>query len=600
MLLILNWIHFNTDVIMSDGTPLKVYVWLPDDTVNKKFPTLLVRTPYDTLGLIDPSTISFIVGNNIAYVVNPLRGYWGSGGIRSPFLNDGWGPNQDGKEIAIWIVNQPWSNDTICTFGGSALGFTQYFLEGTDFDLNCAVPAVAGFSMYHEVFYGGEFRKFIVENWLSAVNATMWLDTIQKYAVYSDNTPWAWINGYLRGTYYNAPMLHITGWFDAFTEGAIAAFKYIKTYGGLRALNHQYIVIGPWLHSINRDTVGDLIFPQNSKIDLMTYHFFWFLYWMRGTGDWESVKRVKFYLIGDLTTNDTTKWNKWIESDDFPPANTYYQNWFLVKDTIKLTFPNYAKDSLSYNYDPNNPVPTIGGFDFFGLYNPDSILFGPRNLNAINNRNDVLIFTSEPLSQPIAVIGQPIVNLYVSSNRYDTDFIVMLADVYPDGRSILITEGVLKARHRNGLDREDLLNPGEIYQITIKLRNTAYVFNQAHRIRIYITSSKYPSYEPNPNNGQPFKINDPNKLVALNKVFTGQVYLSYISLPINNQIIGVHEIAQISNSGTCLIKNRQALCNGQIPQYVYDVNGRAILNKDLKKGIYIVKINRKLFKAFVY
>ncbi|MEO0151237.1 MAG: CocE/NonD family hydrolase [candidate division WOR-3 bacterium] len=597
---ILTWIHFKTDAIMSDGTPLKVYVWLPDDTVNKKFPALLVRTPYDTLGLIDSSTISQIISNNLAYVVNPLRGYWGSGGIRSPFLNDGWGPNQDGKEIAIWITNQSWSNDTICTFGGSALGFAQYFLEGTDFDLTCAVPSVAGFSLYHEVFYGGEFRKFIVENWLSAVNATMWLDTIEKYAVYSDNTPWAWINGYLRNSYFNAPMLHITGWFDAFTEGAISAFKYIKQYGGPRAKNYQYLIIGPWIHYINKDTVGDLIFPSNSKIDLNLYHFYWFLYWIKGIGDWNSIKRVKFYLMGDLSTNDTTRWNKWIEADDFPPENTYYQTWFLVKDSLKLTSPYYLKDSSYYNYDPNNPVPTIGGFDFFGMYNPDSILFGPRNLNPMNNRNDVLIFTSDILNQPLAVIGQPILNLYASSNRLDTDFIVMLADVYPDGRSILISEGVLKARHRNGLDREDLLNPNEIYQFTIKLRNTAYVFNQGHRIRIYITSSKYPSYEPNPNNGGPFKRNDPNKLIALNKVFTGQVYPSYILLPINNSIIGIKEIASTLKVKSCLIKNRQAVCDGYIPNYVYDVNGRALMNQNLKKGLYFVKMDRKLFKVFVH
>ena len=598
MIFFILWIHFKTDVIMSDGTPLKVYVWLPDDTVGKKFPTLLVRTPYDTLGGVDSSIISTIINNNIAYVVNPLRGYWGSGGIRSPFLNDGWGPNQDGKEVALWITNQHWSNDSICTFGGSALGFTQYFLEGTDFDLTCAVPSVAGFSMYHEVFYGGEFRKFITENWLNAVNATMWLDTIEKYAIYSNNSPWAWINGYLRTYQFNAPMLHITGWFDAFTEGAISAFKHIRNYGGPRAKNYQYIIIGPWMHRINRDTVGDLIFPSNSKIDLGIYHFYWFLYWFRGIGDWNSIKRVKFYLMGDLSNNDTTKWNKWIESDDFPPNGTYYQNWFLFKDSIKTQYPNYQKDSLIYFYDPNNPVPTIGGFDFFGFYNPDSMLFGPRNLNPINNRNDVLIFTSDILNEPLAVIGQPILFLYASSNRFDTDFVVLLADVYPDGRSILISEGILKARHRNGVDREDLLNPNEIYLFTIKLRNTAYVFNKNHRIRIYITSSKYPSYEPNPNNGGPFKRNDPDKQIAMNTIWTGNIYPSTIALPINYSIVGLREIAY--KTKTCFVKNKMAVCDNEIPNYVYDLNGRLVKNMDLKKGVYFVKTESKLFKVIIH
>ncbi|MCS7245865.1 MAG: CocE/NonD family hydrolase [candidate division WOR-3 bacterium] len=582
------WIHYKTDVIMNDGTLLKVYVWLPSDTINKKFPTLLVRTPYDTLGFLDSLGIAFIVNNNFAYVVNTLRGYWGSGGIKSPFLNDGWGPNQDGKEIATWITNQHWSNDTICTFGGSALGFTQYFLAGTGFNLTCATPSISGFSLYHEVFYNGVFRKFIVENWLNLVSATMWLDTIEKYAIYSENTPWAWINGYSRLSYFNVPMLHITGWFDAFTEGAINAFNYIRKYGNYRAKNNQYILIGPWSHKLNRDTVGDFIFPENSKVDLPLLHFYWFLYWTRKVGDWSNVKRVKFYLMGE---------NKWIEADSFPPSKTIYQNWFLVKDSLKLFLPNYLKDSFYYYYDPNNPVPTIGGFDFFGIFNVDSILFGPRDLSPLHNRNDVIIYTSSILTHPLVVVGQPFLNIYASSDKLDTDFIVMLADVFPDGKSVLITEGVLRARNRNGVDREDLLNPNQIYQFTIKLRNTAYVFKENHRIRLYITSSKFPSYEPNPNNGGPFRRNDPNKLIALNKVFTGQIYPSFISLPVNDMLV-FPEISE-KEKIDCLFKNGSFLCGGKLLDYVYDMNGRKILNRNLKKGIYFIKLGKKFAKLMV-
>ncbi len=592
---------------MSDGTPIKVYVWLPDDTINKKFSTILVRTPYDTMGhpnISDPnkpadsSTIALITSNNFAYVVSTFRGFVESGGIKTPFFAEGWGPNQDSKEVALWIISQHWSNDSICTVGGSALGFAQYFLEGTDFDLICAAPAIAGFSLYYEVFYGGELRKSIVETWLYGVGAPMWLDTVEKYAVYSNNSPWAWVNGYLRTSgQFNAPMLHITGWFDAFTEGAISAFNHIRFYGGSRARDYQYIIIGPWIHLINKDTVGDFIFPSNSKIDYFWLLADWVLYWLRGSGDWASKKRVKFYLMGDVSTNDTTKWNKWIEADNFPPSGYYYGYWYLVGDSLKTDFPNYPSSGYPYIYDPNNPTPAIGGFDNIGQPNYDSILFGPRNLNPINNRSDVLIFTSNTLSEPLAVIGQPVLYLYASSNRFDTDFIVLLADVYPDGRSILISEGVLKARHRNGVDREDLLNPDSIYFFMIPLRSTAYVFNKNHRIRIYITSSKYPSYEPNPNNGGPFKRNDPNKLVALNTIWTGYLYPSAIALPINNSIVGLNEITY--KTKTCVVKNRMAVCDDEIPSYVYDLNGRLIKNVNLKKGVYFIKTKHNLFKVFV-
>jgi len=137
----------------------------------------------------------------------------------------------------------------------------------------------------------------------------------------------------------------------------------------------------------------------------------------------------------------------------------------------------------------------------------------------------------------------------------------------------------------------------QIYLFTIKLRNTAYVFNKNHRIRIYITSSKYPSYEPNPNNGGPFKRNDPNKLIAINSIWTGNLYPSAIVLPVNNSIVGLGEITY--KTKTCIIKNRMAICDNEIPNYVYDLNGRLVRNMNLKKGVYLVRTPNKLFKVIV-
>ncbi len=601
MLFALSAVHFNADVVARDGVILKVYVWLPDSAVSGTdtfpSPVVLVRTPYDTLGL-NPYYINYLTNLGYAYVVSTFRGYWGSGGVRMPFLSDGWGTLQDGYDVATWINSRPWSNGDICTVGGSALGFAQYFLGGTGFPLRCMAPAVAGINLYDEVYPGGVFRRFISEYWLTAVGATHMLDTLERYYIYSSSSPWYAVNGYERLGFYNAPALHITGWFDAFTEGAIGAFQRLQYEGGSGATGNQYLVIGPWMHNLGDRSVGDLTFPPNaSDVSVPEYILNWLLYHTRGVGwDWDTIPKVTFYLMGDVSTPDTHLFNRWVKTDTFPPRGGVPLDLYLHSDgSLKPSPP--APSTLSYTYDPNDPVPSIGGFDYIGgAINRDSIIFGPRDLRPWHTRGDVLIFTGDTLRAPVAVVGRPEVELIVSSDRYDTDFMVFLADVYPDGRSILISEGVLRMRNRNGVDREEFMTPGDTYRIRVKMRNTAYVFNTGHRIRLYITSSKFPSYEPNPNTGNPFQIDDPVKLVATNTVHTGGSKVILPTYDIYSLLLS-EKTPDSEGQHPCVVRGRRIVCAGKFS--VYDVSGRRVENVALSPGVYFVRLKNTILKVVV-
>ncbi len=590
MLLISSFVHFNADVVARDGETLKVYVWLPDSAVSGTdtfpSPVILVRTPYDTLG-IGATYISYLTAMGYAYVVSTFRGYWGSTGTRMPFLSDGWGTLQDGYDVATWINSRPWANGQICTVGGSALGFSQYFLAGTGFPLTCMAPAVAGINLYDEVYPGGVFRRFIAEYWLTAVGATHMLDTLERYYVYSDTTPWYAVNGYERLSYYSEPGLHLTGWFDAFTEGAIGGFQALQHSGGSGARGKQYLLIGPWMHDLGNPQVGDLTFPSNASLSVATYVINWVLYHTRGTGwDWDTMPKVTFYLMGDVSTPDTHLFNRWVKTDTFPPPGGTTTHLYLHPDSSLRPSPP-SPSTMTYTYDPDDPVPAIGGFDYIGgAIDRDSSLFGPRDLSPWDSRGDVLRFTSDTVSSPMAVVGAPVVEVTVSSDRYDTDFMVFLADVYPDGRAILVTEGVLRMRNRNGTDREELITPGDTYRIRIRMRNTAYVFNTGHRIRLYVTSSKFPSYEPNPNTGAPFQMDDPVKLVAHNSVILDS---SRLVLPTYDpRSLTVSERRAVKGGPTCRVESGRIVCDGEMGA-VYDVSGRRVLNRRLPAGVYFVR-----------
>jgi len=248
-----------------------------------------------------------------------------------------------------------------------------------------------------------------------------------------------------------------------------------------------------------------------------------------GTKYAENVSLLTFYLMGaDAHVYPDAAGNYWTTLDTWPAVQN--QTWYFDSNFgLSTSPPSAISPSTTYLYDPQDPVPTIGGSNLF-------IACGPLDQTSVemDNRTDVLTFTSQPLSEPLAVVGPLIATIWVSSDQVDTDFTVKLTDVYPfpNGASRLINDGMVRMRWRE-YDHPVNMTPGQVYQVQVNLWSTAYVFDTDHRIRVDISSSNYPRFSVNPNNGWPLNTTNPGPLYsAKNTLYHNPQQPSYITLPV--------------------------------------------------------------------
>lgn len=509
-------------VPMRDGVRLATDIYLPLD--GGPFPVILLRSPYDRR--LGESIAQDAVRRGYAVVVQNTRGRFGSEGANLPFETDGWGKLRDGEDTVEWIIRQPWCNGRIGTWGGSALGITQYLLAGTGTKKVAVQHITVGAPNPYDgvVYWGGVFRKAMCEDWLRISQfdpeaLKIWTShpTYDSYWRERDLTK--------RFRYVNCPAIHIGGWYDIFAQATIDAFLGYQTQGGPRARGKQKLVMGPWTHGVFQDKAGDLTF-RNGKKPPTTAHdvWKWFEHYLKGADNGvDREPAVTYYVMGDVTDRRAPG-NEWRTADRWPPVPAKPTPFFLHSDRTLSVRKPAPSGTLSYTYDPKNPVPTVGGPRL-------TLPAGAKDQRAIEGRADVLVFTSEPLREPLEVTGRVRLVLWASSDCPDTDFAAKLCDVYPDGRSINICEGIIRARFREGFTRERLLQPGKVYRFEVDLWSTSIVFNKGHRIRVHITSSNAPAFDPNPNTGEPFRASDRIR-VAHNTVYTGGKYASHILLPI--------------------------------------------------------------------
>jgi hypothetical protein len=524
---------------MRDGTQLATDIYYPFPGI-PTWTTILTRTPYSRY--MDPLLVLYVCDlNGYALAVQSLRGTDSSQGNPSFFLTDGWGPLQDGYDAIEWLADQWWSDGQVTMWGASAFGMTQYYAAGAaPPHLVCCAPMIAAPQLYQQAAYqGGEFRKCLVENWLAYLGTPWLADSVARRPNY--DSIWGWTDLANRYDVARYPIYHLAGWYDLFTEGALDAFAALES-----RYHNQKLLIGPWGHgdAWGNPQQGDLTYPSSALGD--TWFFLdemiaWYDYWTgkkRATATQRAARsdadpsdwRVMFYLMGDCDTPDTLLWNHWVIADTWPLPDVNYQSYYLrANGRLDVAPPGANERADTFRYDPLNPCPTIGGREYLGL--PDG--YGPKDQRPLETRSDVLVYTTPALDQPVTIAGKVKLKLFGSSDRRDTDWAVRLCDVYPDGRSILVTDGALMARHRHGFEREDLLTPGAPDTFEIDLWSTALVFNTGHRIRVSVTSSNYPRFERNPNTGAPFHRNDTlNALVATNVVSHDQARPTQLLLPI--------------------------------------------------------------------
>jgi predicted acyl esterase len=474
-------------VPMRDGVVLATDVYRPI-LRSAAHGTILLKTPYNK----DAFRIVGIIGilGGWPTVIQDMRGRFASGGIDTVFKNE----STDGADTLAWIANQTWSNGKIATIGPSAMGITQYCMAGADpQNLSCQYVLVATPNLYkHAVYQGGEFRKDLVENWLGDQESSYILQEILENENF---TLGYWGNVTLDDNWedVNVPAIHVGGWYDIFSQGTIEAYIGYQHLAGPGAKGKSKLVMGPWTHTgFFSRSQGELTYPRNSldRFSLRMFRDMIRLYTMNKTNDFSSWPTVTYYVMGDV--NDTgAPGNEWRTADDWPIPSTDV-HWYFHPDGLLTTDLPGSDDPLIYAYDPSDPVPTIGGKN---LFSPA----GPYDQRPVENRSDVLVFTSPVLQEPFEATGPIIARLFVSSDCPDTDFTVKLTDVYPDGRSMFITDGILRMRNRNSQDHWEFMQPGDIYEVSVDLWSTSYIWNTGHCIRVEVSSSNYPRFLNNPN-----------------------------------------------------------------------------------------------------
>ena len=509
-------------VPMRDGVKLATDVFLP--TLNAPSPVILIRTPYNKDITAGAGTNAAKAG--YATVIQDTRGRFASEGENLPFDADSWGAHADGYDTVEWVGKQSWCNGKIGTFGGSAVGITQLLLAGSGTrNVTCQHITVADPSLYHGIYPGGVFKKALIEDWLRvskfSSNALPLWTSHQAYDTY-------WRDRDLTGRFakVNWPAVHIGGWFDIFAQGTIDAFVGYQSKGGLKARGRQKLIMGPWTHGVLQEKAGELKFPDAKRPPNNVHDFMrWFDACLKGVDNGiVNEPPVTYYVMGDVN-DPNAPGNVWRTADRWPPVPTKPTRFFFHSDhSLSSTASPNDASPITYTYNPKDPVPTVGGPQL-------TLPAGPMDQRRIEARPDLLIFTSEPLTESLEVTGNVRVKLWASSDAPDTDFFAKLCDVYPDGRSFNICEGILRARFRQSFRREKLLKPDKLYPFEIDLWSTSIVFNKGHRLRVHITSSCAPGYDPNPNTGERFRASD-NAQVAHNTVYLDCKHASYVLLPV--------------------------------------------------------------------
>jgi len=505
----------DVQIPMRDGKFLAADVYLPN-TVGT-YPTILIQTPYNKnwyrLVGLPLQTMDY------AFVIIDWRGFYGSRSARNSSAK----PGEDGYDCVEWIPTQSWSNGAVGTWGASALADIQFkTAREHPPHLICGVPLVNDYIFaYTDFFPGGVYRTERVQM-LDILGFD--LSPLLLAHPYFDGT---WILSELLTDYpdeIDIPMFLIGGWYDHHIDAMLNAFEDLKTIGGTGGRDHHKLLVGPWEHLSIGDTIqGALSYPEGAGVsDSLALAFF--DCWLRGIPNgFDNRPDIEYFQMGS---------NVWKTEDNWPPDKANEKLFYLAPGgLLSENIPVETAPIDSFAYDPRDPSPTIGGPTIHAL-SPFNLLQGPQDQSIeVESRSDIAIFTSPVLQTDLHIAGKLKVNLHVSSDRLDTDFAIRITDVYPDGRSMLIADGIHRMRFRNGFRKTDeqLMTPGTIYSVEILSQNTAITILAGHRLRLDITSSNYPRFDNNLNNGDSmYQAGD--TLIAHNKIHYGANYPSALSV----------------------------------------------------------------------
>lgn len=521
-------------VTAPDGTALATTVLRPWWRLGR-MPTILIRTPYGR-----GDTGRGYARRGFAVVVQDMRGRHDSGGVFQPYTND----TQDGSATLDWIAAQPWSNGRVGTLGCSASGESQLVLARARHPaLRAMIAEGAGGGVgsamgrfgYFGVYEGGIFQLASAAGWfarsgektpeaqrhraegarVAELIGTLPVDTIVS-RLRPDPTDFelirttplgdpAWERlGYLADhDRFTAPSLHINGWYDQGVVETLAAAELMRRNADSPAAQRQHVIIGPRLHCQDpggpSGTVGDVAIERADE-GFGDVYLRWMKGWLEESGQVPDLPRYQAFVLQE---------NAWIRSETWPPAGVVVEKRYLSSGgransragdgSLLGAAPGEPARQDEFSADPSRPVPTRGGA--FCCTGDPAAREGPVDQVDVESRDDVLVYTSEPLREPLRIVGSAELHLTVSTSTPDADLVVKLVDVEPGGRALNIQSGALRLRYRDGILTPQPMEPGRPTTVRVRVKDIAYLLRPGHRLRVQIAGSDFPRLERNLNTG---------------------------------------------------------------------------------------------------
>ncbi len=534
---------------MRDGVRLATDLYFPEGA-GERLPAILIRTPYNRK--VRTEAPRMFAGQGYVVAVQDVRGKFDSEGHFTVAAND----TNDGSDTLDWMAAQGWSTGKIGTYGCSYLGSVQIEMAKLRNPHHTAmIPQAAGGSYrFDDVLEGGAMN--LADNapwflkWGSKVEPapeppdvdigkmllTLPLIEMLKrvgaphtdfedYLSHGPADPWWDHFGYVNDRHhFNTPALQICSWYDTVVnEAFLLAGLMRKNADSARARDNQFLVVGPTTHcgfdSATEHTMVGKRELGDAQFDYDNLYLRWYDHWLRGEPNGlASLPKVQIFVMGA---------NRWRSENEWPLARTRFVPYFLHSnghahgrqgDGVLSTVAPGDEPADSFLYDPRNPVPSVAGG-------------GSQDQSAVEDRSDVLVFSTPPLKRGIEVTGPLEVTLFVGSSARDTDFTAKLVDVYPDGTAFNLQEGILRARYREGFAKKVWMVSGEQYRLAIDLHATSNYFPPGHRIRLEVSSSNFPRFDRNLNTGGN-NYDETRPIAAENTVHHSRRWASFITLPV--------------------------------------------------------------------
>ena len=562
-------IERNVEVKMRDGVILRGDIFRPD--AEGKFPVLLQRTPYRrAVWGYDVDFAQRAASHGYVVFLQDVRGRYTSDGDWYPFIHE----SEDGYDTVEWIASQPYSNGKVGMFGGSYVGATQMLAAMAHPPHLAGICPVVTASNYHDgwTYQSGAFEQWFNESWTSGLAQDTVAHQIERmpgspeavnvlpltnYPIFNAN-PAAAVNASTSAVapyfldwlahpnyddywkrlsieehygYIRVPALHVGAWYDIFLGGTLRNYVGLKRYAATEeARKEQRLIVVIGGHAGSGRKIGEIDFgPEAEKEDENDVTLSWYDYLFKGVpNNFATGKPVKIFVMGI---------NQWREEDEWPLGRAKSTKYFLhsggtansaAGSGLLSTAAPTNEPGDTYSYDPANPAPTVGGPL---CCDSGRLAPGPRNQTAVEQRKDVLVYSTPPLGHDLEVTGPVRLDFFASSSAVDTDFTGKLVDVFPDGTAINLAEGILRARYRDSQEKATPLIPGQVYALSIDLWATSNVFRPGHRIRLEVSSSNFPRFDRNLNTGE-LAANSDNWAGATNTILHDKEHPSALVLPV--------------------------------------------------------------------